>query len=103
MLRRRGVVHSDDEDTSVPPSRHSITSDARPSISRPAPPSTSNLPSVAKLQPGHIAEIRLLDGNTNTLTAKIASAMGIISEVAVAVEGLGVSTENTEVINWLLG
>jgi hypothetical protein len=110
MSRRRGVVRSDDESTPAPPSRSSrhstsTTTTAGPGpsrlskhVSRPTEPAADlDLPNLAILSPEEVSKIRLLETENHALTQKVASAMAIISDAAVEVEGLKVSAANQEV------
>ena len=108
MSRRRGVVVSDDEDTSHPsrtpaPARttassRSVSSRKEPRASTAVPePPAPDLPSVAKLSPEEVQKVRLLLADIQPLRGILTSAMAIVSDAAVTVEELPVSTKNTEV------
>ena len=106
MSRRRGVVLSDDESSAPPPSRSSNARSAprkeRPRASAPeAPP--PDLKDVAKLSPEEAQKIRLLTADIQPLHQIVTTAMGVISDAAVAIEELPVSERNTEVSSPILG
>jgi hypothetical protein len=100
MSRRRGVVLSDDESSAPPPSRssnsHSAPRKERPRASAPEAP-VLDLKEVAKLSPEEVQKLRLLTGDIQPLYQIITTAIGVVSDSAVAIEELPVSERNTEV------
>jgi hypothetical protein len=101
MSRRRGIVHSDDEELAAAPSRSSaVHSTSRNQSSRgPTEGPIPDLPAVAKLSPEEVQKLRLLMAD-HQATTMITSAMNVINDTAVAVEELEVSDENKEVLQY---
>jgi len=99
MSRRRGVVHSDDEEnTPVQPSRNSHRPVARPSRpSEVVPPQIPDLPNVAKLDAQDLQKVLLIESHHRVLQEKLNNALNIVSDTAVAVEELKDMPQRSEV------
>ena len=102
MSRRRGVVNSDDEESSITPGTTApppLNPRGRGNRQSTAGPSIHDIPSVAKLSPEQVEQIRLLAKPTD-VHKSIMSVITIITDAAVAVEGMESSSENPEVMNY---
>lgn len=102
-MPRRGVVVSDDEDStpsSRQPRQSASRSGSRREVLRPSAATDAevpSLPSVAKLSPEEVQQLGLLSSDRRNLRQHIIAAMAVISDAAVAVEELKASAENSRV------
>ena len=96
MSRRRGVVHSDDEDGS---SRNSLRAGSRPSRPSEVPLQTvPDLENVVKLDTQHYEKIRLILARENRQMAdQLGKAIGLVSDAAVPIEELNNMPEREDV------
>jgi hypothetical protein len=76
MSRRRGVVQSDDEETSPRVS------------SRPSEVDAPTLPNVVKLETEHYQKMRLVESEMRAWSNELVQAMSRVSDAAVGIEEL---------------